>query len=226
MPRFATALALVGVLLRALPAPAAIVTIVNMDGAGEGFNDPTPLAPVGGNTGTTRGAQRLIAFQYAADLWGAVLKSDVEIRVAAQFDPLPCSAGSAVLGQAGPKTLFHDFVGAPVANTYYAVALANSLAGMDLDPGNDDITATFNSVIGAGCAFAKTWYYGLDGGAGPSEDDLVTVVLHELGHGLGFLTAVDVNDTTCDGDPADGAKLNGRDDAFMRNLEDHSTGLL
>ena len=68
MPRFATALVLVGVLLRALPAPAAIVTIVNMDGAGEGFNDPTPLAPVGGNTGTTRGAQRLIAFQYAADL--------------------------------------------------------------------------------------------------------------------------------------------------------------
>jgi hypothetical protein len=46
------------------------LTIVNNDGPGEGFNDPTPVAPVGGNTGTTRGQQRLIAFQYAANLWG------------------------------------------------------------------------------------------------------------------------------------------------------------
>jgi cysteine-rich repeat protein len=215
-----------GILLLARSAPAAVITVVNLDGTGEGFNDPTPLAPVGGNTGTTRGAQRLIAFQYAADLWGAVLKSDVEIRVGAHFDPLPCSASSAVLGQAGPMASFHDFVGAPFANTWYAVALANSLAGMDLDPGVDDIAATFNSVVGAGCAFSKTWYYGLDGGASASEDDFVTVVLHEVGHGLGFLTFVDVNETSCDGDPADGSKANGRDDAYMRNLEDHSTGKL
>src|SRR2546422_4244468 len=28
---------------------AATITIVNLDGPGEGFNDPTPVAPVGGN---------------------------------------------------------------------------------------------------------------------------------------------------------------------------------
>ena len=38
---------------------AATITIVNGDPAGVGFNDPTPVAPVGGNTGTTLGAQRL-----------------------------------------------------------------------------------------------------------------------------------------------------------------------
>ena len=39
-------------------AQAATITILNSDGAGEGYNDSTPAAPVGGNTGTTRGAQR------------------------------------------------------------------------------------------------------------------------------------------------------------------------
>src|SRR5262249_22715097 len=40
--------------------------IVNTNAPGVGFNDPTPVAPVGGNTGTTLGQQRLNSFQYAA----------------------------------------------------------------------------------------------------------------------------------------------------------------
>ena len=83
------------------PATAATITIVNNDGAGEGFNDPTATAPIGGNTGTTIGQQRLIAFQFAADVWGALLPSNVEIRINATFDALTCSATSAVLGSAG-----------------------------------------------------------------------------------------------------------------------------
>src|SRR5262245_19160713 len=75
---------------------AATIVVVNNDGPGEGFNDPTPAAPVGGNTGTTLGAQRLIAFQHAANLWGATLDSPVTIIVRAAFDPLgPGSLGSA-----------------------------------------------------------------------------------------------------------------------------------
>src|SRR5690242_19174650 len=38
---------------------AATIVIVNLNAPGEGFNDPTPAAPVGGNTGTTLGQQRL-----------------------------------------------------------------------------------------------------------------------------------------------------------------------
>jgi cysteine-rich repeat protein len=222
--RVSTALAAAFALSILAPdARGAVITVINADGGGEGFNDPTPVAPVGGNTGTTRGAQRLIAFQYAADLWGAVLRSAIEIRVQATFDPLSCSGSSAVLGQAGPISVQRDFAGAPVAGTWYHVALANSLAGVDLDAG-DDIGATFNSVYGAGCAFPRGWYYGLDANPNPAtETDFVSVVLHELGHGLGFATLVDINDTACDGDPADGSKSLGFDDAFMLNLEDHST---
>jgi hypothetical protein len=42
---------------------AATITIVNGDAAGVGFNDTTPAVQVGGNTGTTLGEQRLIAFR-------------------------------------------------------------------------------------------------------------------------------------------------------------------
>jgi murein DD-endopeptidase MepM/ murein hydrolase activator NlpD len=190
---------------------AATFTIINNDGPGEGFNDSTPATSVGGNSGTTIGQQRLIAFQYAADIWAARLSSPVAIRVRAQFNPQTCSATSTILGSAGPISVFRDFPGAPVAGTWYAVALANALNGSDLDPTGDDISATFNSSIGTTCPFPRVWYYGLDGNAG-SNIDFVSVLLHELGHGLGFLTFVDLTS---------GAKFFGFDDAFMLNLENH-----
>src|SRR5918998_6915226 len=71
---------------------AATIVIQNTDGANEGFNDPTPAAPVGGNTGTTVGQQRLNAFQFAANLWGATLRSDAVITIEASWAPLPCTA--------------------------------------------------------------------------------------------------------------------------------------
>ena len=83
-------------LAAASPAAAATITIVNVDGPNEGFNDPTPVAPVGGNPGTTRGQQRLNVFERAAQIWGAILPSAVEIRVESKFDPLFCSTTSGV----------------------------------------------------------------------------------------------------------------------------------
>ncbi len=188
---------------------AARFIIVNGDGAGEGFNDRTPVAPVGGNTGTTLGAQRLKAFQFAADIWGARLTSSIPIRVRGEWNPLSCSRYGAILGQAGPIQLSRGFNGAPVRNTWYPVALANALRGADLYPGSDDIVAKFNSSIGTTCAFPKTWYYGLDGRPGPRQTDFVTVLLHELGHGLGFMSTVRMST---------GEKMHGSDDAYMRHL--------
>jgi len=199
------------------PARAAVVRLINRDGPGEGFNDPTPVDPVGGNPGTTLGEQRLIAFQYAIDKWSTLLQSPVEIRVSAQFNALDCDANLVTLGSAAPVSVFSDFAGAPAPNTFYAAPLADRLAGVDLAPDEDDIDAEFNSVFGAGCAFPAGWYYGLDGAVPGDDSDLVTVVLHELGHGMGFLTLIDV--TT-------GQKFDGQDDVFMQFLTDDRTGKL
>jgi len=198
----------------AVSAGAVTFNVVNNDGPGEGFNDPTPVQPVGGNSGTTLGQQRLIAFQYAADLWGAVVASSATLIVNATFDPLFCSSNSAVLGQAGATTIHGNFPNAPSSNTWYVVGLANILSGTDLNGATPEIQAQFNSEIDTGCLSGRLFYYGLDGQQGQNTD-FVTVLLHELGHGLGFLSAVDL--TT-------GSKHNGLDDAFMLCLEDHSTG--
>lgn len=167
---------------------AATIVILNNDGAGEGFNDPTPAAPVGGNSGTTLGQQRLIAFQHAANIWGATLTSSVTTVVRANFDPLPCTATSAVAGSAGPISVSSGFTNAPISNTWYHAALANKLAGSDLNAANPEIGATFNSNLGqANCLTGTFFYLGLDGNHGANVD-LVVVLLHEFGHGLGFST--------------------------------------
>jgi hypothetical protein len=167
---------------------AATIVINNINGPNVGFNDPTPVAPVGGNTGTTLGQQRLNAFQAAASIWGATLSSAVPIIINAQFTALTCSSSSAVLGSAGANTIESNFTNAPVANTWYPQALANKLAGVDLEPAQQDINANFNVNLGqTGCLDGTFFYLGLDNNHG-TNIDLVSVLLHEFGHGLGFQT--------------------------------------
>jgi hypothetical protein len=179
--------------LAAGSAAAVTVTIINGDASGEGFNDPTPVAPVGGNSGTTLGQQRLNAFTYAANIWGGKLSSTVPIRILATFDPLFCTDVSATLGSAGATEVYADFPGAPKTNTWYPVALANKLGGTDLSAdGDPHIEARFNSRLGLAddCLPGSPFYLGLDNNHG-SAIDFVAVLLHEMGHGLGFQSFTD-----------------------------------
>jgi hypothetical protein len=209
-----TALLVAGLIFAASTARAkATIVIIDKDAAGQGFNDNTPFSPVGGNNATTLGQARMIAFQAAAAIWSTRLESSVEIDVDAQWAALACSIYSGVLGQAGTIAVFQNFSHAPYPNTSYAGALANALAGEDLDPKTSEIAATFNTALGtASCFPSNPWYFGLDG-AGPSYAvDLVSIVAHELGHGLGFQTYINVST---------GAKYAGMDDAYLLNLEQY-----
>jgi cysteine-rich repeat protein len=191
--RHLTAVALLG-LASGFSAPhafaAATFTIVNLDeGTGQGLDDPTPATPVGGNLGTTLGAQRLNAFQHALDIWGEVLTSTQPIEVSITFRDLSggdCSGFSVVLGQAGASDLAQA-ASAVTGNdtTWHPIALANSLEGMDLDPSIPDLDAEFNSALDEGCIPGLKWYYGFDGQSG-TDEDFIPTALHELGHGLGF----------------------------------------
>ena len=206
--------------LYCLNAQATQIIISNLDGAGEGFNDATVAAPIDGNPGTTLGQQRLNVFEQAAKLWSAIIDSPVTIVVDAKFDPLFCSSTRAVLGSAGTTSIFRNFFRAPIKNTWYPQALANSIAKSDLSA-SADISATFNSSIDNSCFNNTTWYYGLDGNRPAGTIELLSVVLHEIGHGLGFQTFVDLSD---DGRGILGSTPSGFNDDFMLNLEDHSAG--
>lgn len=199
-------------------ASAAQIVVVNQDGPREGFNDLSPRAPVGGNPGTTLGAQRLNAFRFAAHQWELRLESEVTIVVGASMDPMFCSSTSATLGGAGTAFVYRDFPGALFANTWYPGALADRLAGYDLNPGNVDISATFNSALDSDprCLSGVNWYYGFDD-APSGMISFVDVVLHELAHGLGVQTFVN---------PDTGDRFAGKDDVFMKFLEDHDSGLM
>jgi hypothetical protein len=165
-------------LLAATPAFAqGQIVIVNVDGPNEGFNDPTPAASVGGNTGTTLGQQRLNVFEHAADIWEGVLLPQTDIFVTAAFNPL----GPGILGSAGTTFVFRDFTGAELTGTWYHSALADKMAGAELNPGFADINTQFSSNF--------VFYLGFDNNEGALVD-LLPVVLHELGHGLGFANFV------------------------------------
>lgn len=180
--------------LTCLASQAATINITSRDPAGVGFNDPTPVAPVGGNPGTTLGEQRWNVYKYVAGIWEKNLQSDITINVSAGWEPLSCTANSATLGSAGAWNIWHDFPNAK-PNTWYPQALANKLAGENLSAGqpddgsgygNVDIKTQFNVNLGnTGCLEGSRFYLGLDGKAG-NDVNFVETLLHELGHGLGF----------------------------------------
>lgn len=178
----------------------ATIVIVNLDGPGEGFNDPTVAAPIGGNPGTTVGAQRLFAFQHAANIWGATLDSNQVIRIQAAFNPL----APGVLGSASTTFVFSDFgsvglyPGAQFPLTWYHSSLADKLAGAELNGTTPDINAQFSSNF--------NFYLGVDNNHG-AQPDLVAVLLHEFAHGLGFSNFV--TETT-------GANFAGQTDIYSQ----------
>src|SRR5262245_64238264 len=126
-------------------------------------------------TGFTPQAQA--AFQAAVDIWQSQLTSPVTMVVTAEYTNL--GSGS-LLGQAGATTIHGNFQNAPKPSTWFLSALANKLAGSDLNGGAEEIHAQFNSN-------RTDWYFGTDGHPPVNQIDFESVVMHELGHGLGFL---------------------------------------
>jgi len=197
--------------------------IFALDPPGTGFTDPRPFDGAPGNPATTLGEARVNLIEAVLDAWGTALASDVPVDVLVTWQPLPCTAGAgAVLAAAGPLSIFADDGGAfPFDNTWYPGPLAEALVDQDLtgapaDNGGD-IIVFVNSELDNGCLGAGTsYYYGLDGNDPSNQIDLAPVVLHELGHGLGFTTFTD-DETGQEFQAQNGQGLPSVYDQFLRD---------
>jgi uncharacterized repeat protein (TIGR01451 family) len=122
------------------------------------------------------------AFDYAATLWGAELNSTVAIVIDACWGTM----GANVLGGSRAHDFYRGFLNAPSAQTWYPVALANALSNLDQNNLNAEVEIAYNST-------GIPWYFGTDGNPGLSQYDFVSVVLHEIAHGLGFAGSMTVS---------------------------------
>ena len=164
------------------------------------------------------GAGREAAFVAAAQVWADILVSPVDIVVDASFSSsLYCHSSSATLGSAGPLSTYLPSGAESLGlqnNVWYPTALINSKNGSDYFVDSADITAEFNADIGdADCLSSSGWYYGMDGNTPFGHIDFYEVVLHELGHGLGFLSLVN----------SDGSNNSGIIDIYTTFLRDENT---
>jgi hypothetical protein len=121
------------------------------------------------------------AFQAAVDVWETIVVSSQVIHVNASWTNLGSASG--ILGQAGAHNVYLES-----DNVWYPSALEESRCSCNADTGTE-ISAEFNSAF-------PYWYLGTDGNVPGSKWDLETVVLHELGHGLGFFSTFQVQSGT------------------------------
>lgn len=114
------------------------------------------------------------AFEYAMTIWESHIDSEVPIKIEANWTALEDNT----LGSAGPTLIY------PINDVWYPIAQASAIEGEDLLAGNQfgvehDIVVNMNSSY-------NSWYYETDADTPGGFIDFVTVVIHEIGHGLGF----------------------------------------
>ncbi len=123
------------------------------------------------------------AFEYAVSIYEQNISSTVPIVISATWESLDGN----ILAKGGSSSFHKDFNSAIVPNVYYPVALVEKLSGKAWNDEKDaDIVCSFDSK--------RPWYFGSDGNTPRTKYDFVTVVLHEITHGLGISGFLNVED--------------------------------
>ncbi len=180
----------------------------------------TAVAPIGGNPGTTLGEQRRNAMLRAAETLAQQMQSPVPISIDACWDNLG-TGNSVTLAAAGPRSVIRDLPSLDRKYTWYAGPPAARLAGTSLCRAlNDDcsvaeIQATFNNQVDTPNALgAAGFHYGYTAAVG-NNVDFISVGMHEITHGLGFLSLVALDSSFGD---VPGSEFDGLDDIFSANI--------
>jgi hypothetical protein len=125
------------------------------------------------------------AINGAVDVWAQNFTSKVPIKVRVLWER---QSNSGILASAAPGKFHSNFKNIPDADLWYASALADAIAGEDIEPTTPEITIRINSTNG------PMLYLGTDGKCPSNKYDLMSMILHEMAHGLGFLSNADYDD--------------------------------
>ncbi len=196
--------------------------------------DNTPASPIQGNNGATVGAQRRTAFLHAVSRLREELTGVADLRIRACWKDLGGEANRATLASAGPTFIVRDDGAFWYDNnnpsntvwsmpfldrryTWYSAAGAAQRAGTEFcryaseHCGHADIFIQFNTDIDGPTALGnRSFHYGFNA-PDAGNIDFVSTAIHEIGHGLGFLSLYSVSDDA--GSPA-GSRLLDYDDIF------------
>jgi hypothetical protein len=175
------------------------------------WTDSTAATPIGGNNGTTLGQQRKNALAQAASELVTQLDIQTTVTVQACGAHLGGTDKSATLAHAGATSFFYDepqypSPSLPQKYTWYPSTAAARLNGSSLcgfaggpcdTKSNDEIQAVFNMDIGSSTVLGgENFYLGFDPSQKPARDvDFISIAMHEMTHGLGFLGLVNTDST-------------------------------
>jgi len=118
----------------------------------------------------TMNADQRAATEYALELWSEQFAGIVPVDIRITFSPME----SGTLGASSPRAHYWN----STTQTWYSSAVGNQLAGYNVVPNQRDIQISMNSNV--------NFHYGLNANPGAGKYDCVTIMLHEVAHGLGF----------------------------------------
>ncbi len=139
--------------------------------------------------------QAKTAFEFALSIWSEHISSDVPIKVNANWMSLEGNT----LGSARPSQIVQIGSENPniVENTWYTLAQLSALTGQAIREQLDGVE--YDIDMNVQCDF-DDWYFGTDANVPENKSDFVTVVLHEIGHGIGFLGSMNGDNDTDTGE--------------------------
>ena len=125
------------------------------------------------------------AINAAVDVWSQNFVSQVPVKIKVLWER---QSNAEILASASPGKFHNNFKNIPDNDLWYASALADAIAGEDIEPAIEEVSISINSTNG------PMFYLGTDGNCPSNKYDLVSMILHEMGHGLGFLSNADYDD--------------------------------